>query len=72
LEDGAGACGGQVKVLRAIELWPDAAGNVPAWSAEDFALVKAAPAAWADLVRRRQDFDSAARTAAQPNTWPHA
>jgi hypothetical protein len=55
-----------------IELWPDAAGDVPAWSAEHLALVKAAAAAWADLARRRQDYDSAARTAGQPSRWPHA
>jgi hypothetical protein len=55
-----------------IQLWPDADGTVPDWSAEDMALVKAASAVWADLVRRRQDYDSAARTVAKPNTWPHA
>ena len=55
-----------------IELWPDAAGNVPDWSAEHVALVKAAAAAWTDLVRRRQDYDSAARTAGAPSSWPHA
>jgi hypothetical protein len=54
------------------ELWPDAAGNLPDWTPEHLALVKAAATAWQDLVRRRQDFDSAARTAAKPNTWPHA
>jgi hypothetical protein len=52
--------------------WPNADGTVPDWSDEDLTLVKAASAAWADLVRRRLDYDSAARTAAHPNTWPHA
>ena len=55
-----------------IVLWPAADGSVPEWSEQDLALVKAASTAWADLVRRRADFDSAARTAARPNTWPHA
>jgi hypothetical protein len=55
-----------------IELWPNPAGDVPDWSAEHLALVKAAAAAWADLACRRMDYDSAARTASQPSTWPHA
>lgn len=55
-----------------IQLWPDADGNAPTWSVEHLALMKAAAEAWADLVRRRQDYDSAARTAAQPSTWPHS
>jgi hypothetical protein len=55
-----------------VGLWPDADGNVPVWSVEDEALVKAAAVAWADLVRRRADYDSAARTAGAPHTWPHA
>jgi hypothetical protein len=55
-----------------IRLWPDADGRVPDWSGEDLALVKSAATAWADLVRRRQDYDSAASTAGQPSTWPHA
>ena len=55
-----------------IQLWPDAAGVVPDWTPEHMALVKAASAAWSDLLKSRQDYDSAARTAARPNTWPHA
>jgi hypothetical protein len=55
-----------------LQLWPDANGNVPDWSPEQFALVRDAAAVWADLVRRRQDYDSAARTAGQRSTWPHA
>ena len=55
-----------------IQLWPDVEGKVPDWSAEHMGLVKAASTAWSDLVRRRQDYDSAARTAANPTTWPHA
>jgi hypothetical protein len=51
-----------------VKLWPEADGSVSEWSAEDMALVKAASAAWADLVRRRTDYDSAARTVAKPNT----
>jgi hypothetical protein len=55
-----------------IELWPNSAGDVPAWTAEHLALVKAAAARWTDLARRRMDYDSAARTVSQPSVWPHA
>jgi hypothetical protein len=57
-----------------MRLSPDADGNVPDWTPEQFALVRDAAAAWADLVRRSQDYDGAstALTAHQPNTWPHA
>jgi hypothetical protein len=55
-----------------VQFWPDADGEVPAWTDEQRALVKSAATAWADLVRRRQEYDSAARTAAHPDTWPHA
>src|SRR5262245_49842029 len=54
-----------------IQFWPDADGDVPDWKPEHVALVKSAATAWSDLAKCRADFDSAARTAAHPNTWPH-
>jgi hypothetical protein len=36
------------------------------------AIVAAAAGAWNDFLRRRQDYESALRTARKPSEWPHA
>jgi hypothetical protein len=55
-----------------VSLWPGPNGEFPQWTAEQEVIVKAAAAAWTDFVRRRQDYDSARRTAHRPAEWPHA
>ena len=55
-----------------VPLWPEQDGSVPEWSPAQTAVMKAAADAWVDVVRRRQDYDSAARTATQPSAWPYA
>ena len=55
-----------------IPLWPDRSGEFAQWTAEQKAVVTAAATVWVDFVRRREEYDAAVRTSAQPSTWPHA
>lgn len=55
-----------------VPLWPTESGEFPEWTPEQQVIVKAAAGAWNDFLRRRQDYDSALRTARQPSEWPHA